>query len=61
MLLQLKKTYYQSSPTSDVKKTWIYTSTPPYIFMAYSLISQAQGQVYLITKNGHFTCNLRSL
>jgi hypothetical protein len=29
-----------SPPTSDeVKKTWIYTSTPPYAFMAYCLIN----------------------
>jgi hypothetical protein len=29
-----------SPPTSaEVKKTWIYTSTPPYVFMAYCLIS----------------------
>jgi hypothetical protein len=29
-----------SPPTSaEVKKTWIYTSTPPYAFMAQSLIS----------------------
>jgi hypothetical protein len=38
-------------PTSaDVKKTWIYTSTPPYIFMALCLISEAQGQLYLAFK-----------
>jgi hypothetical protein len=31
---------HQSSPTSaEVKKTWIYTSTPPYAFMAQCLIS----------------------
>jgi hypothetical protein len=29
-----------SPPTSDeVKKTWVYTSTPPYVFMALHLIS----------------------
>jgi hypothetical protein len=37
-----------SSPTSaDVRNTWIYTSTPPHAFMAYCLISYAQGQTYL--------------
>jgi hypothetical protein len=37
-----------SSPTSaEVKKMWIYISTPPYAFMAYCLISQTQGQLYL--------------
>jgi hypothetical protein len=29
-----------SPPTSaQVKKTWIYTSTPPYVFMAWCLVS----------------------
>jgi hypothetical protein len=29
-----------SSPTSaEIKKMWIYTSTPPYVFMAQCLIS----------------------
>jgi hypothetical protein len=29
-----------SPPTSaEVNNTWIYTSTPPYVFMAYCLIS----------------------
>jgi hypothetical protein len=29
-----------SPPTSaEVKKTWIYTSTPPYVFMAWCLVS----------------------
>jgi hypothetical protein len=28
-----------SPPTSaEVKRTWIYTSTPPYVFMAYGCI-----------------------
>jgi hypothetical protein len=36
-----------SPPTSaEVKKMWIYTSTPPYVFMAWCLISYAQGQFY---------------
>jgi hypothetical protein len=36
-----------SSPTSaEVKKIWIYTSTPSYVFMAYCLISLAKGQLY---------------
>jgi hypothetical protein len=25
--------------TAEIKKMWIYTSTPPYAFMAYCLIS----------------------
>jgi hypothetical protein len=29
-----------SPPTSvEVKKTWVYTSTPAYVFMAWCLIS----------------------
>jgi hypothetical protein len=36
-----------SSPTSTkVKKTWVYTSTPTYVFIAQCLISHAQGQLY---------------
>jgi hypothetical protein len=27
---------------------WIYTSTPPYAFMAQYLISSARGQLYLL-------------
>jgi hypothetical protein len=38
-----------SAPTSaEVMKTWIYTSTPSYAFMAYCLISYAHGQLYLL-------------
>jgi hypothetical protein len=33
--------------SAEVKKTWIYTSTPPYAFMAQRLICQAQRQLYL--------------
>jgi hypothetical protein len=37
-----------STPTSaEIKKTWIYTASPPYVFTAQCLISQAQGQFYL--------------
>jgi hypothetical protein len=36
-----------SPPASaEVKKMWIYTSTPPYAFMALCLIRWAQGQIY---------------
>jgi hypothetical protein len=39
-----------SPPAStEVKKMWIYTSTPPYAFMAYCLISWAQGLHLLLT------------
>jgi hypothetical protein len=33
--------------TVEVKKTWIYTSTHPYVIMAKWLIGYAQGQIYL--------------
>jgi hypothetical protein len=37
-----------SPPASaEVKRMWIYTSTPPYALMAQCLISQAQGQLCL--------------
>jgi hypothetical protein len=37
-----------SPPTSaEVKKMWLYTSTPPYAFMAWCLISEAQGRLCL--------------
>jgi hypothetical protein len=32
--------------SDQVKKTWLYTSTPPYAFRALYLISYAQGQLY---------------
>jgi hypothetical protein len=36
-------------PTSaEVKKMWVYTSTSTYIYMAWCLISQAQGQLCLL-------------
>jgi hypothetical protein len=36
-----------SPPTSaEVKKTWIYTSTPPYVFMSQCLINLAHEQLY---------------
>jgi hypothetical protein len=35
-----------SSPTSaEVKKTWVYTSTPLYIFMGLCLLSQARDNI----------------
>jgi hypothetical protein len=38
-----------SPPTSDkIKKTWIYTSTPPYVFMAESLVKQADNFIFYL-------------
>jgi hypothetical protein len=36
------------STSAEVKKKWIYTSNPPYAFMAWCLISWAQEQLYLL-------------
>jgi hypothetical protein len=45
-----------SAPTSaKVKKTWVYTSTPAYFFMAWCLIRQAQGQLHLF----YFTLHIQ--
>jgi hypothetical protein len=33
--------------SAEVKNTWIYTSTPPLVFMAYSLINKEKGKVHL--------------
>jgi hypothetical protein len=49
-----------------VKKTWVYTSTTPYAFMAQCLVGKAQGQFYLYVKLGvlkriddaQFPCNV---
>jgi hypothetical protein len=32
----------------EVKNTWIYTPSPPYVYMAWCLISQALRQLYLL-------------
>jgi hypothetical protein len=46
-----------SPPTSaQVKKTWTYTSTPPYVFMVWCLVSQAQGQLYLLFRRDNTYC-----
>jgi hypothetical protein len=36
--------------SAEVKKICIYTSTPPYAFMAHSLISSAEGTTYLFVQ-----------
>jgi hypothetical protein len=52
---RLGREAHHSSPTSaEVKKTWIYTSTPPYAFMTYCLISSAQGQFRGHANEGDF-------
>jgi hypothetical protein len=51
-----------SPPTSaEIKKKWIYTSAPPYAFMAWCLICWAQGQLYLflpLVRVFKYKCNL---
>jgi hypothetical protein len=45
---RLGREAHHSPPTSaEVKKRWICTSIPPYVFMAWCLISGAQRQFYL--------------
>jgi hypothetical protein len=34
-----RETDHSPSTSAEVKKTWIYTSTPPYAFMAWCLVS----------------------
>jgi hypothetical protein len=42
-----------SPPASaEAKKMWIYTSIPPYTFMVYCLISQAQEQFTFLFNKG---------
>jgi hypothetical protein len=45
------------SPTNsaEVQNTWIYTSTPPYTFIVWYLMSEAQGQIYLTPKSCYGT------
>jgi hypothetical protein len=38
-----------SLTSAEAKKMWIYTSAPPYAFIAWCLISWAQGQLYSLT------------
>jgi hypothetical protein len=44
-----RETDHSPPASAKVKKMWIYTSTPPYAFMAQCLIHKAQGQLYLTT------------
>jgi hypothetical protein len=41
-----RKADYSPTTSADFKKTWVYTSTPLYVFMAWCLINEAQGQFY---------------
>jgi hypothetical protein len=42
-----REAVHSPATSADVKETWIYTSTPPYAFMAYCLISYVQRQLCL--------------
>jgi hypothetical protein len=39
------------STSAEVKKTWVYTFTPLYAFMALYLFNYIQGQIYLLRVN----------
>jgi hypothetical protein len=39
---------HSPSTTTEVKETWIYTSTPPHVFMAWCLISYAQEPIIIV-------------
>jgi hypothetical protein len=51
-ILGVKRLGCEADPSpatsAEGKNTWIYTSTPPYVYMAWCLISQAVGQLYLL-------------
>jgi hypothetical protein len=34
-----RETYHSYPTTANVNKTWIHTSIPPYVFMAYCSVS----------------------
>jgi hypothetical protein len=39
---------HQVQTSAEVNKTWVYKSTPPYVFMPYCLASYAQRQLYVL-------------
>jgi hypothetical protein len=47
--------------SAEVKKMWIYTSTPPYVFMAQCLISYAQGELFLTLELNYTSRSYNSL
>jgi hypothetical protein len=47
-----REAHHSSLTNAKIKKTGIYTSTPPYAFMAQRLISLAQGQLLLYYETG---------
>jgi hypothetical protein len=52
--LQVSETDHAPLASAEVKKIWIYMSTPPYVSRAQCLIAEAQGQVY------HFTFMMKA-
>jgi hypothetical protein len=47
--------FYHSPPSStEVKNTWIYTSTPSYLFLAQCVINLARGALTYFTCIGTF-------
>jgi hypothetical protein len=54
------KADHSASTSVEIKNTWIYTSTPPYTFMAYCLVKHRDSFVLmlpLIEQNSGFNLN----
>jgi hypothetical protein len=50
-----------SPPTSaQVKKTWTYTSTPPYVFMAWCLVKHRENFTFYLEGTKLLNHNFRS-
>jgi hypothetical protein len=43
-----RETDHSSPASTQVKKTWVYTSTPPYVFKAYCLIKHRDNFTFKI-------------
>jgi hypothetical protein len=43
--------------SAQFEKTWTYTSTLPYVFIAWCLVSKAKGQFYLLLRRNKTYCN----
>jgi hypothetical protein len=50
-ITQLGREADNSSPTSaEVKKTWVYTSSPPYIFMEQCLVKHRDNSTFTLRR-----------
>jgi hypothetical protein len=41
-----REAHHSPTASAEVEKTWVYTETPPKVFMVWCLISYAKGQLY---------------